>query len=388
MKKTVLTLINAIAFLAITANLAQLAGQTFFTTGSMKHARASHQATLLSDGRVLVSGGQNAAATAIAQAEIYNPTTGNWRVTGSNVNARYDHAATLLMDGRVLVVGGVSSNVCTSNVTAETYSTSTGKWSLTGNLPSPVGTGMVAVRLLNGNVLVAGGGNRCGAVYKTAALFDPSTNTWSATGSMSIDRQFASAVLLSDGSGRVLVAGGVTDSPFPAVASAEIFDPSTGTWSPAGSMVTPRDASCNGFMQSYLAALTGGTVLAAGALSGSSCFSAQAAVSAAETFSSSGLSWASTGAMSVPRSSSTLTTLNTAFNDGMVLAAGGSNSASSLSSAELFNPSTGIWSATASMPAPREGHTATLLLNGQVLIAGGAVGSPGTLTATAVLYIE
>jgi hypothetical protein len=245
--------------------------QTVGSTGSMQFARVSHQATLLADGLVLVSGGQNGGA-AIAQAELFNQATGTWSLTGSNVIPRFDHTATLLQDGRVLAAGGVSSNGdCSSNVTAETYDPASGTWSLTGRLPSPVGTGHIAIRLLDGRVLVSGGGDRCGTVFNTAAIFDPSTNKWSATGSMTAAREFHSAALLPDG--RVLVAGGVTGSPFPAVASAEIYDPVAGTWTAVASMGTARQTSCNGYAQPYLATLSGGTVLAASGFSGANCSS-------------------------------------------------------------------------------------------------------------------
>jgi hypothetical protein len=124
--------------------------------------------------------------------------------------------------------------------------------------------------LRDGHILVAGGGNRCGTVFRTAALFDPSTNTWAATGTMDVAREFHSAALLGDG--RVLVAGGVTSSPFPEVASAEIYDPATGTWTPVGSMGTARATSCNGYNQTYLATLPEGQVLAAGGVSGGNCY--------------------------------------------------------------------------------------------------------------------
>jgi len=245
--------------------------QTVSSTGSMQFARVSHQATLLADGLVLVSGGQSG-GTAIAQAELFNPATGKWTLTGSNVIPRFDHTATLLQDGRVLATGGVSSNGdCSSNVSAETYDPASGTWSLTGRVPSPVGTGHIAIRLLDGRVLASGGGDRCGTVFNTAAIFDPSTNKWSATGSMTAAREFHSAALLADG--RVLVAGGVTSSPFPAVASAEIYDPVAGAWTAVASMGTARQASCNGYAQSYLATLSGGTVLAAGGFSGANCSS-------------------------------------------------------------------------------------------------------------------
>jgi len=245
--------------------------QTVGPAGSMQFAKVSHQATLLADGLVLVSGGQNGGA-AIAQAELFNPATGKWTLTGSNVIPRFDHTSTLLQDGRVLAAGGVSSNGdCSSNVTAETYDPASGTWSLTARMPSPVGTGHIAIRLLDGRVLVSGGGDRCGTVFNTAAIFDPTANKWSATRSMTAAREFHSAAVLPDG--RILVAGGVTSSPFPAVPTAEIYDPVAGTWTAVASMGTARQASCNGYAQPYLATLSGGTVLAAGGFSGPNCYS-------------------------------------------------------------------------------------------------------------------
>ncbi len=260
---------NATGAGTVTINPAQTTATTS-VTGGMQFARVSHQATLLANGSVLVSGGQNG-GTALPQSEVYNPAAGIWTLSGSNLIPRFNHTATLLQDGRVLAAGGMPSNGdCSSNVTAETYDPATGRWSLTSRLSSPVGTGHAAVRLRDGRVLVSGGGDRCGSVFSTAQVFDPSSNKWSATGSMSVAREFHTSALLSDG--RVLVAGGVTSSPFSAVPSAEIYDPTTGKWTPVGSMTTPRQTSCNGYMQPFLANLPDGTVLAAGGFSGSNCF--------------------------------------------------------------------------------------------------------------------
>ncbi|HXL77455.1 MAG TPA: LamG-like jellyroll fold domain-containing protein [Candidatus Eisenbacteria bacterium] len=242
---------------------------TVTSVGGMQFARVSHHATLLANGLVLVSGGHTS-GSAIAQAELFNPSTSAWSVTGSNVIPRFDHTATLLQDGRVLVTGGVSAiGDCSSNATSETYDPAKGTWSLIGRLSFPVGTGHIAIRLVDGRVLVSGGGDRCGSVFSTAALFDPSTDTWSATGGMTTAREFHSAALLQDG--RVLVAGGVRGSPLTTDASAEIYDPTAGTWTAVAAMGTARGTSCNGYVQPYLAALSGGAVLAAGGFSGANC---------------------------------------------------------------------------------------------------------------------
>ena len=98
-----------------------------------------------------------------------------------------------------------------------------------------------AVRLRDGRVLFAGGFDVAWAYQSSAELFDPTTRTWKRTGSMSSSRAYCGAALLSDG--RVLAAGGygITSTwIFELHASAEIYDPATGTWSPTGSMRTPR----------------------------------------------------------------------------------------------------------------------------------------------------
>jgi hypothetical protein len=242
---------------------------TTTSTARMQFARVSHQATLLADGLVLVSGGQSGGA-AVPQSELYNPTTATWSLSGSNVIPRFDHSATLLLDGRVLATGGVSFNSeCSQNVTAETYDPTTGQWSLTRRLESPVGTGHAAIRMQDGRVLVTGGGDRCGTVFNTSQIFDPATNQWSATSSMNVARQFHTIALLPDG--RVLVVGGITSSSLTAVPSAEIYDPNAGTWTPVGSMTTARQTACNGYTQTFLANLPSGSVLAAGGFSGSNC---------------------------------------------------------------------------------------------------------------------
>src|SRR3989442_11179685 len=91
----------AIAFGA----LARASTPAFVPTGRMNVARAGHQATLLLDGRVLVTGGYDNSGSAVAPAEIFSAATRTWSVTASNIAARLDHTATRLRSGRVLVVG-------------------------------------------------------------------------------------------------------------------------------------------------------------------------------------------------------------------------------------------------------------------------------------------
>src|SRR5205814_1398687 len=99
--------------------------------------------------------------------------------------------------------------------------------------------GATATLLPNGKVLVAGGLTSGYRNYVASAeLYDPSSGTWSSTGSMSVARYSATATLLQNG--KVLVAGGGNDTSF-YLASAELYDPSAGTWSATGSLIEGRD---------------------------------------------------------------------------------------------------------------------------------------------------
>ena len=91
------------------AAFGMLRGETPALTGSLHLARSGHQATLLTDGRVLVTGGSDEGGKAIGLAEIFNPVTGWWSVAAANLVRRLGHSASLLRDGRVLVVGDLAA---------------------------------------------------------------------------------------------------------------------------------------------------------------------------------------------------------------------------------------------------------------------------------------
>jgi len=206
---------------------------------------AGYSATLLMDGRVLVAGGAESPfgtipKVVVANAELYDPSTGRWTATGSMLNARANHTATLLPDGKVLVAGGASyaPGGPSGLDSAEMYDPATGIWSATGSLRQARAS-HTATLLENGTVLVAGNAIEISARASTE-LFDPIAGLWSGSGDMTAPRSGQTATLLLDGN--VLVVGGRTpdqNGPKPA-ATAEIYDAATGLWTATVAMADRR----------------------------------------------------------------------------------------------------------------------------------------------------
>ena len=191
-------------------NLNVICGQsggssTFTGTGPLTTARDYHTATLLSDGRVLVSGGYNGTAP-LNSAELYDPATGAWTPTGPLVTQREYHTATLLPNGRVLVSGGYGGTSAGILASAELYDPATGTWTATTGSLATARDYHAATLLPDGRVLVSGGLSAAGYLA-SAELYDPATGTWTATtGSLVTQRAYHTATLLPNG--RVLVSGG------------------------------------------------------------------------------------------------------------------------------------------------------------------------------------
>jgi Galactose oxidase, central domain len=351
--------------------LAQPTG-TFTPTGNMLWSRVGHTATLLPDGKVLIAGGQPPICHCqiFSSAELYDPSTGSFTWTGDMTTARTGHTATLLPDGKVLIAGG-RSMVNTpqglrqiSLASAELYDPTTGTFATTGNMAWGADSAPSAILLNDGKVLIA----HAGLQPATAELYDPVTGTFSSTGNQVSKLSGIQTVnLLPDG--RVLLVI--------CCMADQLYDPASGTFS-----LTDRTKRINydGF---GAAALTDGTVLFTGGYSDTG----PRDMSGAELYDPSSGSFRPTGNMTSRRYYHTATPLP----DGTVLIAGGDGidfSTTSYTSAEIYDPATGAFSRTGDMNYAHTGHTATLLLDGSVLVTGGSTGYPLYMnTTSAEVYI-
>ena len=272
--------------------------------------------------------------------------------------------------GLILALAGLTSSITLMMGPARVASAQTVApgWSHTGNL-NRARYSVPATLLPNGKVLIAGGDYIVSDL--TAELYDPTTGSWSTTGSATWARgPFVwppgtlniTATLLPNG--KVLVAGGsMGDGCFP---TAELYDSTAGTWSTTGSLKTARESHT-------ATLLPNGKVLVAGGFDYDS-----ASLNSAELYDPATGLWSNTGSLKTPRVFHTATLLP----NGKVLVAGGFDGPGydddpghldqSLDSAELYDPDTGIWSSTGNLNTALLHHTATLLPSGKVLVAGGA----------------
>ena len=247
--------------------------------GAMATPRRGAVAAPLPDGRVLVAGGSYDDGTEhfLSSAEVFNPATGAFAPISDMGVARVRAAAAPLPDGRVLIAGGNDGSVRLSS--AEVFNPATGTFTPVNDMGGPRAR-EAAVTLADGRVLLAGGTDA--VPLQSAEVFNPTTNSFSSAGigAMGIARRAPAAARLPDG--RVLVAGGSNDDGGSEhyLASAEVFNPATSSFSSAGigAMGTARTGA-------VAAPLPDGRVLFAGGYDGTTRFSSAEIFAATNAFS-------------------------------------------------------------------------------------------------------
>ncbi|HEX7612012.1 MAG TPA: kelch repeat-containing protein, partial [Candidatus Limnocylindrales bacterium] len=288
---------------------------------------------------------------------------------------------------------GTSGSVASSDAVAITSPTptSTGTPTLRPSLSPPPASGSftptgsmttsdggTATLLADGRVLIVGNG------ATSPELYDPATGKFSSTGEAAKDGNFGTATRLADG--RVLFVGGNNNTT--TFASAALYDPTTGKFSPTGSLIAGRMGHTATLLADGRVLIAGGSTFnyaampmavemayhpgAAGASSIQKTMTGPAMLATAELYDPATGKFSATGSMTVGRANHTATLLA----DGRVLMAGGGNEGSAAgASAELYDPKTGKFSRTGSMLVAQYGQNATLLPDGRVLISAGNDGT-------------
>ncbi len=423
------------------------AGGTWTTTGPLAHSRTHHTATLLANGQVLVVAGYEPNAFGVpvplSSAELYDPSEPMWWTTGVGAlnQMRGGQTATLLPFGTVLVAGGLGPTGWLPN--AESYDPATWTWTVTGSLHT-ARSGHTATLLANGQVLVVGGTNSGGYLptHYGVEQYNPDNGAWTVppasctlchtapfpaaldsrpTGHLHVERSQHTATLL--GTGKMLVAGGQGTNG--ATNITELYNPATGFWSlwpvtarscttchttpptsgawdtPAGHLHTPRYGHTATLMPD-------GTVLVVGGQNATGRYllhfqpnnPTQTGVEVnVEQYDPVTGTWAPPmkcevchpsatipglaghGHLNYPRVGHTATLLP----NGKVLVAGGSGDSGDVATAELYDPVYRTWTTTGNMILPaRHGHKATLLTNGKVLVTGGYDSSGNAVSSAEV----
>lgn len=321
----------------------------------MRDGRIVPTATSLPDGRVLVAGGWLSFGQLLRSAELYDPTTGTFSPTGAMSFDRWYHAATSLGGGRVLVTGGETVGNSYWD-TAEIYDAARGTFTPAASMNYPRRT-HASVRLSDGRVLVAGGDRP--RLDRSAEIYDPASNRWTVVAEMNTSRHYPQGVLL--GNGQVLVAGGQNSyGGGPLITdTAEIYDPVGDTWTLIAPMAHPRYAHT-------ATRLLDGRVLVTGGAN-SYGFYADVIYADAQIYDPATGTWTAPIPMNAARESHTATLLS----DGRVVLAGGSGH----TSAEIFDPATDTFMPLPSMSYTRVNHAAALLNDGSVLVVGGLAGA-------------
>lgn len=240
----------------------------------------------------------------------------------------------------------------------------------TGSMATARGN-FAAALLSNGTVLVAGGGANGPVSLSSAEIFNPTTGTFTPTGNMTTARAVPTGTPLANGAA-VLVTGGTDYATSTGISSAEMYNTATGTFTPVGNMTSPRANHTATLLNNGMVLITGGLA---------NPFFTSTVLSSAELYNPISGTFTATGSMTTARWGHTATLLS----NGQVLVAGGAQTTGGMSSAEIYDLSTGTFTPTGDMTTGRVTHTATLLNTGQVLISGG--GNLEGVVSSAELYV-
>ena len=347
---------------------------------SLKDARQHHTASLLKDGRVVVVGGRGAdGLSTLASCELFDPKKNKWSACAPLKNSRSHHAATALDDGKLLVTGGTThqsvdgQNRFVALASTELYDPKTNRWTPLADL-NDARNGHTATLLLDGTVLVVGGAREQRVHLTSVERYDPKANAWTREKPLDLARWLHAAV--RDSEGNVVVVGGRSNAgqkgvgPGVSIADVERFDVKTGTWQTLPPMTEPRQRTA---------------VVAEASDAGVIVIGGQTATSStnyAETWNPGLAEWKPfENHLSMSLSSHTGTRLPSGD---LVVIGGEPPNAVDTTRVQRWLAASKQWCLAGELLTSRKSHSATLLLDGRVLVVGGT--SSGLPEKTAELW--
>src|SRR5712664_2599355 len=362
------------AFVALKGFVLAIPSGTWQATGNLSAARPGASAALLQNGSVLITGGDPGSGP-VASADLFNSDGSVSPLAAPMNNPRSNHISATLQDGRVVVAGGTVSGGGATN-SAEIFDPVSGTWSSIAGGMVEARSGAAAALLQDGRVLIAGG-ESSGVASTTLEIFDPVAGTFSAAGVMSSPRTKHAVAVLADG--RVIIIGGSNGTA--PVASTDILNPVSGSVAAGPSLATPRSGHSATTLLDGRVLIVGGNSIVTNADSSTTTVD----LTSAEIFDpTAGTFTTSASALATARAGHLAFLLP---HNNNVLIVGGTSNGASISSAELFMPWQGTFSATGSLSTARSNAAGSpMQQDGLLLVAGGkdAATPPNALASTEV----
>lgn len=319
---------------------------------------------LLPTNKILISGGSN--LTGLSAVNIFNPATFQWESARNMQLSRYGHTSNIVTlnddSKRVLVVGGQGGTNNSMQKTAELYNFISSTWVFTSSSMNSEHAFHTATTISDGKVLVTGGFDKTFIATSSAEIYDPFLNSWTNVKQLPFRRAYHTAVLLNDG--RVMLAGGLIRNGSSNIStnSVSFYNPFNDSWENAPSLNQAHT-------QHTMTLLKDGRVMVAGGETEDPNITFTDTV---EIWSPVTNTWTIAAHMFHKRRGHTATMLN----DGRVLVAGGyggpiDGKTTYLNSAEIYDPNSDTWRMVESMNMARMLHSSVLTADGSVMVVGG-----------------